>query len=54
MGFFDKLFGKKEKQTLDQGLEKTKESFFAKITKAVAGVKALSTMKCSTTWKKPW
>ncbi|MCA0381960.1 MAG: signal recognition particle-docking protein FtsY [Bacteroidetes bacterium] len=37
MGFFDKLFGKKEKQTLDQGLEKTKESFFAKITKAVAG-----------------
>lgn len=37
MGFFDKLFGKKEKQTLDQGLEKTKESFFSKITKAVAG-----------------
>ena len=37
MGFFDKLFGKKEKQTLDQGLEKTKESFFTKITKAVAG-----------------
>lgn len=37
MGFFDKLFGKKEKQTLDEGLEKTKESFFSKITKAVAG-----------------
>lgn len=37
MGFFDKLFGKKEKETLDQGLEKTRESFFSKITKAVAG-----------------
>lgn len=37
MGFFDKLFGKKEKETLDQGLQKTKESFFSKITKAVAG-----------------
>ena len=37
MGFFDKLFGKKEKQTLDEGLEKTKQSFFTKITKAIAG-----------------
>jgi fused signal recognition particle receptor len=37
MGFFDKLFGKKEKETLDQGLEKTKQGFFSKITKAIAG-----------------
>ncbi len=37
MGFFDKLFGKKEKESLDQGLQKTKESFFSKITKAIAG-----------------
>lgn len=37
MGFFDKLFGKKEKETLNQGLEKTKEGFFSKITKAIAG-----------------
>jgi len=37
MGFFDKLFGKKEKETLDQGLEKTKQGFFTKITKAIAG-----------------
>jgi len=37
MGFFDKLFGKKEKQTLDQGLEKTKDNFLTRITKAVAG-----------------
>ena len=37
MGFFDKLFGKKEKQTLDEGLEKTKQSFFSKISKAIAG-----------------
>ena len=37
MGFFDKLFGKKEKQTLDEGLQKTKEGFFSKISKAIAG-----------------
>jgi fused signal recognition particle receptor len=37
MGFFDKLFGKKEKESLDQGLQKTKESFLSRITKAVAG-----------------
>jgi fused signal recognition particle receptor len=37
MGFFDKIFGKKEKETLDQGLEKTKDSFFSKMTKAIAG-----------------
>lgn len=37
MGFFNKLFGKKEKETLNEGLQKTKEGFFAKITKAIAG-----------------
>jgi fused signal recognition particle receptor len=37
MGFFNKLFGKKEKESLDQGLQKTKEGFFARITKAIAG-----------------
>ncbi len=37
MGFFDKLFGKKEKQSLDEGLQKTKENFFSKVTKAIAG-----------------
>jgi fused signal recognition particle receptor len=38
MGLFDKLFGKKQQQeTLDQGLEKTREGFFSKITKAIAG-----------------
>jgi fused signal recognition particle receptor len=37
MGFFDKLFGKKEKESLDQGLQKTKEGFLAKISKAIAG-----------------
>ena len=37
MGFFNKLFGKKEKENLDQGLQKTKEGFFSKITKAIAG-----------------
>jgi fused signal recognition particle receptor len=37
MGLFDKLFGKKEKETLDQGLQKTKDGFLSKITKAIAG-----------------
>src|SRR5437868_15050979 len=38
MGFFDKIFGKKQQQeTLDQGLHKTREGFFSKITKAIAG-----------------
>lgn len=37
MSFFGKLFGKKEKESLDAGLQKTKEGFFSKITKAIAG-----------------
>jgi fused signal recognition particle receptor len=37
MGFFDKLFGKKEKETLNEGLQKTKEGFLSKLTKAIAG-----------------
>lgn len=38
MGLFDKIFGKKQQQeTLNQGLEKTREGFFSKITKAIAG-----------------
>ncbi len=37
MGFLGKLFGKQEKESLDQGLQKTKEGFFAKVTKAIAG-----------------
>ncbi|NLY23725.1 MAG: signal recognition particle-docking protein FtsY [Bacteroidales bacterium] len=36
MGFFDR-FSKGKNETLDKGLEKTKESFFSKITRAVAG-----------------
>ena len=36
MGLFD-IFSKKKKETLDQGLEKTKENIFSKLTRAVAG-----------------
>ncbi len=36
MAFFG-LFSKEKKETLDKGLEKTKEGFFSKIAKAVAG-----------------
>ncbi|MFC2109760.1 signal recognition particle-docking protein FtsY [Bacteroidota bacterium] len=37
MSFFKKIFSKEKKETLDKGLEKTKTSFFSKLTKAVAG-----------------
>ncbi|WP_026770220.1 signal recognition particle-docking protein FtsY [Asinibacterium sp. OR53] len=37
MSLLGKLFGKKEKESLDQGLQKTKEGFFSRITKAIAG-----------------
>jgi fused signal recognition particle receptor len=37
MGFLNKLFGVKEKESLDQGLQKTKEGFLTKLSKAVAG-----------------
>ena len=36
MGFFS-FFSKEKKETLDKGLEKTKESFLDKLTRAVAG-----------------
>lgn len=36
MGFF-KIFSKDKKEALDQGLNKTKENFFSKLSKAVAG-----------------
>jgi fused signal recognition particle receptor len=37
MGLFDKIFGKKEKESLDKGLQKTKEGFLSRITKSIAG-----------------
>jgi fused signal recognition particle receptor len=42
MGLFDKIFNRNKeqqeaKEALDQGLQKTKESFFGKLTKAIAG-----------------
>ncbi len=37
MGFFDKFFSKDKKEDLDKGLEKTKEGFFGKLSRAVAG-----------------
>lgn len=37
MSLFKKLFSKEKKETLDKGLEKTKTTFFNKLSKAVAG-----------------
>ena len=37
MSFLKKLFSSEKKETLDKGLEKSKTSFFSKLTKAVAG-----------------
>ncbi len=37
MSFLGKLFGKKEKESLDLGLEKTKQGFLERISKAIIG-----------------
>ncbi len=37
MSFFKKLFAPEKKETLDKGLEKSKASFFGKLSKAVVG-----------------
>ncbi|MCU0350027.1 MAG: signal recognition particle-docking protein FtsY [Flavobacterium sp.] len=37
MSFFKKLFSSEKKESLDKGLEKSKTSFFSKLSKAVAG-----------------
>jgi len=37
MSFFKNIFNKDKKEDLDEGLEKTKSSFFNKLSKAVAG-----------------
>ena len=37
MSFFKKFFTREKEEDLDKGLEKTKEGFFGKITRAVAG-----------------
>jgi fused signal recognition particle receptor len=37
MSFLGKFFGKKEQESLDQGLEKTKQGFFERISKVIIG-----------------
>ena len=37
MSWFKKIFKKEEKDTLDKGLEKSRQGFFEKMTKAVIG-----------------
>src|SRR5829696_9164962 len=37
MGLFNKLFGRNQQESVDQGLQKTREGFFGKISKAIAG-----------------
>ncbi len=37
MSLFKKFFSKEKKETLDKGLEKTKTTFFSKLSKAIAG-----------------
>jgi len=37
MSFFKRIFSSEKKETLDKGLEKTKTTFFSKLTKAIAG-----------------
>lgn len=37
MGFFNKFFSKEKKETLNKGLDRTKQGIFSKITRAIAG-----------------
>src|SRR6187402_509676 len=37
MGIFGNIFSKDKKESLDKGLEKTKTSFFSRLSKAIAG-----------------
>ena len=37
MSFLGKLFGKQEREALNQGLEKTKQGFFERISKVIIG-----------------
>ena len=37
MSFFKRIFSQEKKETLDKGLEKSKITFFSKLTKAIAG-----------------
>ena len=37
MSFFKRIFSSEKKETLDKGLEKTKTTFFSKLSKAIAG-----------------
>ncbi|RAR75643.1 signal recognition particle-docking protein FtsY [Flavobacterium aciduliphilum] len=37
MSFFKRIFSSEKKETLDKGLEKTKTTFFSKLTKAITG-----------------
>lgn len=39
MGFFNKLFSREKKETLDKGLERSKEGLLSKIGRAIAGKK---------------
>src|SRR3954469_7630200 len=37
MGIFSNIFSKEKKESLDKGLEKTKTSFFSRLSKVIAG-----------------
>ncbi|PUZ27101.1 signal recognition particle-docking protein FtsY [Chitinophaga costaii] len=43
MSFFNKLFSREKKESLDQGLQKTKEGFLSKIGRAIAGKSTVDT-----------
>lgn len=43
MGIFGKIFNKEKKEKLDQGLEKSKDSMFSKLSRAVAGKSTVDT-----------
>ena len=55
MGFsYDKVFREEgEKESLDQGLQKTKEGFLLRLSKAIAGKSTVDEGSIWITWKTP-
>ena len=45
MGFFDGFFNKEKEKDLQEGLLKTKQGFFEKITKALVGKKQIDELE---------
>ena len=54
MSFLGKLFGKKEKESLDEGMQKTREGFLSTRSAKPLPAKVRWMKMCLITWKTLW